>query len=347
MGAQSNTPKNTWGVEAFADFVAILSQGQNNLSHEACIRTHHGNTKYILQQISVMPGYEDTWDRVLVADVDITEIKKIENMLKEYQNHLEDIIRRRSSQLIKAEAKTRQTLKNEQKLSRALQENIEERIEYTRSLVHEIKTPLTPLMVCSEALVKIIKTAPELSLAKNINSGAANLSKIIEELLDLAKSEVGSLTLKCRIIEPSRLLREVVSYIIPMVKEKGLNLSVEIPAELPKLRADRSRLIQVFLNLFDNAIKYTQPGGTVSCRAATQGQWDRVDINDTGPGIDVERQKLLFQPYKRFGASQYRVGGLGLGLVLAKDIVELHNGKISVTSKKGVGSTFTVLLPHI
>ncbi len=206
---------------------------------------------------------------------------------------------------------------------------------------------MTPLKVSSDIIVKTIKTEPELSMAKNINQGANNLSKRIDELLDFTRSEIGTFTIRCRIISPSKLLRDVITYMVPIALKKDIKISLEISAGIPKLRADKDRLQQVLLNLLDNAIKYTLPGGMITCKAGRQGLYNKFVIRDTGLGMDNEQQKLLFHPYNRFGGKQDRVGGLGLGLVLAKKIVELHGGKISVTSKKGAGSVFTILIPHV
>ncbi len=219
-----------------------------------------------------------------------------------------------------------------------------ERIEFNRALVHELKTPLAPLLVCSEALVKSIKTEPDLSFARNMQTGALTLSKKIDELLDLARGEVGILRLHCRIIDPGKVIRETARYMEPGVRKKGLELRLEVPPALPKIRADKERLKQIVLNLVDNAIKYTQPGGVITVRARQRGTWFIFEVQDTGMGIDEHLQKQLFEPYKRFN-NRGRIGGLGLGLVVSKQFVELHGGRISVTSNKGYGSTFAVSLP--
>ena len=141
----------------FIDFIHRLSLGQKHLSDVLPITTLSGSVKYILQKVSIMPGYEDTWGKVIIADIDITELKKKERELQEYQNHLENMVEKRT---------------------KALRAEIDRRMEFTKLLVHEMKTPLTPLLGASEALCNLPIAKEYQGLIRNVYSGSVRLNKV-------------------------------------------------------------------------------------------------------------------------------------------------------------------------
>jgi len=282
---------------------------------------------------------------VLASFTDITLQKQAETQLKEYHSLLEETVSQRTEQLKCAEAKLKEMLETERELRSSLQEKMVERIEFTRALVHELKTPLTPMMACSEALLSNLTQEPQVSFARNVHIGATRLYKKVDELIDLAQGEVGILELSCRQINPLDIIREAAEYVRTNAAKKGHQIRLELPDTLPLINADEDRMNQVLLNLLDNAIKYTTPPGVVTLAAREVNSWLHISVADTGMGISEQQMKYLFEPYKRFSSARARVGGLGLGLVLAKFIVESHGGTILVESSKGTGSVFTVRIP--
>jgi signal transduction histidine kinase len=229
-------------------------------------------------------------------------------------------------------------------LRRELETQIKDRAEFTRFLVHELKTPLTPVLASSELLMEELKAEPWQSLAKNINRGAVNLNRRIDELLDLARGEVGSLSLNLQEVDASTLLIDIAAYIAPVATNNKQTLNTHI-SPLPSIVADKDRLRQVLLNLLDNALKYTPAGGEIILRAYTEDSNLLVEVKDNGDGIDDEEQKQLFQPYHQLRGDRRQFSGLGLGLALSKRLVELHGGKIWVKSQRGEGSTFAFSIP--
>jgi signal transduction histidine kinase len=219
------------------------------------------------------------------------------------------------------------------------------RIEFTRALVHELKTPLTAVIASSEALANELKDGPGPRLASNIYRGACNLDRRIDELLDLARSEVGALGLKCKAVDPLRLIYEVAEDMSPEAAKKGQSLVLEVPTSLPSVWADEERLRQVLLNLISNALKFNRKKGRVRLKAKEKDTSVIFEVQDEGEGIAEEDQQWLFQPYHRLESDREHLHGLGLGLALCKTLVELHHGQIWVTSQKGSGSTFGFLLP--
>ena len=255
---------------------------------------------------------------------DITERKQAEEKIKQYKDHLEELVEKRTIEL---------------------EDRIEQRIRYTKALVHELKTPLTPLLVASDFLKNNIQEEPLLSYANNINRGALNLSRRIEELLDLARGEMGILELRIKHFDFTTLLRETIKYVVPEASSNKQSLLTDMPEQLPVIYGDEERLRQVLFNLLDNAFKFTQRGGAINIKARAEDSSIFVSIEDNGCGIDKVKQKHLFDYYKPHYNVTKESSGLGLGLPLSKIFIELHGGCIWIKSKKGKGCNVSFQLP--
>lgn len=233
----------------------------------------------------------------------------------------------------------------ERDLRQRLEEEIRKRTEFTRALVHELKTPITPVLAATELLLEEIKDERSLKLVQSIDRSASNLNRRIDELMDLIRGETGMLPLNLMSVDAVSLLRDIGHEMIPVALRDGYSLTVDLPSSNPVVSADRDRLQQVVMNLLNNAFKFTPAGGGITLRAREEGDNLVVEVQDTGPGISEADQKRLFDPYYRRVEDRERLSGLGLGLALAKTLVELHGGQIWVKSKKGQGSTFGFSLP--
>lgn len=249
------------------------------------------------------------------------------------------------TELEQAQEKLEEAYEKERQLREQLQAEVEWRTEFTRALVHELKTPLTPVLSSSELLYSELREEPWMSIAENIHRGASNLSNRIDELLDLARVEIGILKLNREAMDALPLLKGVGSDMAVVAKAAGQSLTLELPSYLPRVWADEERLRQVVLNLLINASKFTQEGGKIILRAREQDGSLVVEVEDNGPGIPEEDQERLFLPYHRQLSDRDHLSGLGLGLALCKNIVELHGGTIWVDSKVGKGSTFGFSIP--
>lgn len=249
------------------------------------------------------------------------------------------------TELERAEAKLQEAYEKERKLRQDIEAEAERKILFTRALVHELKTPLTPVLASSELLVSELKEEPYLSLAQNIHRGAANLNRRIDELLDLARVEIGMLEVNPKAVDANQLLPAIADDMKAMVTSNGQSLVMTISPSLSPVWADEERLRQIVLNLLINASKFTPEGGRITLRAKEEDSNLVVEVEDTGPGIPQEEQKQLFQPYHRQIPDREHLSGLGLGLALCKYLVELHGGKIWVQSEIGQGSTFGFSIP--
>ncbi|TET13705.1 MAG: PAS domain S-box protein [Dehalococcoidia bacterium] len=277
--------------------------------------------------------------------VDITERKRVAQELARYRQHLEEQVEKRTRQIAKANEQLQQLYQQEKALREQLEEEMKRRIEFTSALAHELKTPLTPVVMSSQTLTSQLKDETLLRVAKNIERGAANLNSRIDELLDLARGEIGMLQIKPEQVDVLQLIREVVDDVAPVRASREQSLVLKLPPSLPPVWADRVRLRQIVLNLLSNAFKFTPAGGKITLRARQEDGNLVVEVKDTGSGIAEEDRQRIFNPYHRKESDMERLSGLGLGLALCKTLVELHKGRIWIKSRAGRGSTFGFSLP--
>ncbi|MDV2990089.1 MAG: PAS domain-containing sensor histidine kinase [Dehalogenimonas sp.] len=233
----------------------------------------------------------------------------------------------------------------EKDLRLALETEISKRIDFTRSLVHELKTPLTPMIASGEVLLDILEGEDELRLAGNIYRGALNLERRINDLLDFARGEMGVLKVSRQPLDICPLLLDLAAEVSPQFDRKQQSLELNLPDILPQVLADEDRLKQVLLNLLTNAGKFTPRGGQITLGAKVDGNMLQLWVSDNGRGIAQTEQASIFLPYYRVQDDNDPNDGMGIGLALCKMLVTLHSGDIWFTSEKGQGSTFYFTLP--
>ncbi|NLO71702.1 MAG: HAMP domain-containing histidine kinase, partial [Porphyromonadaceae bacterium] len=212
------------------------------------------------------------------------------------------------------------------------------------ALVHELNTPLTPMLGAADLLVQRIKDEPCASFVKNLNQGIQRLHQRIDELLDIARGDVGLLKLDIEEVDPNEIAYEATDYMKLEAAKYGHELLVEIEgAPLPIILADRKRLHQIFNNLLNNAIKYSPEPDKIVLKAFLDNDNIIFSVADNGIGMDGETMKYAFEYY--YCERENRKGGLGLGLALCKLLVNQHGGEINLESKKGVGTTVQFSIP--
>ena len=187
--------------------------------------------------------------------------------------------------------------------------------------------------------------SPPVRLTENIIRAINKLEARLSELLDMARIGIHGFELNVELLDPLPLVQNVVSELLPIAVEKRQALTLIAPKAIPMLWVDKQRFEQVLVNLVTNAIKFTWEGDTIEVRVQKTGGELVVEVEDHGPGITNEEQERIFQPYYRIEADRQRFSGLGLGLALSKQLVELHGGRLWVESKKGAGSIFAFSLP--
>ena len=244
-----------------------------------------------------------------------------------------------------AEEKVQELYRQERELRQQIEREMKRRVEFTRELAHELKTPLTSVLAASDLLLTKLEDDNFIGLAKNINRSAFNLNKRVDELLDLARGEVGMLDLKLQPVDLLQLIKDIADTITPIAQGQGQSLVLDLPTSLSMVLADADRVQQIVLNLLSNAVKFTPRDGKITLRAYRKDSSAVVEVHDTGRGMSNYEQERLFEPYHRSGAGRWRMSGLGLGLALCKTLVELHHGEIWAKSRVGTGSIFGFSLP--
>ena len=177
--------------------------------------------------------------------------------------------------------------------------------------------------------------------AEHIQRSVARMNTLIGDLLDLAKLEAGRFTLQCRVHEMRELIAESLVILRPLAEQKRIELSSELRGAA--VRADRDRIFQVLSNLVGNAIKFTPVGGRIDLRCQQMNGEAQVTVADTGPGIAAEQLSNIFDRY--WQARPDDLQGSGLGLFIAKGIVEAHGGRLWFQTEIGTGTTFFLALP--
>jgi PAS domain S-box-containing protein len=252
---------------------------------------------------------------------------------------IRDITERKATQ-----RKLEELFNKEKQLTADLQAEIDNRSKYTRALIHELKTPLTAILSSSELLEISVTDKFLTSVTKNIRQASLNLEYRTNELIDLARGEIGMLTIESEPLNIVSLIDKVTRSKQSDAQKKGLKLIHEI-GRLPLVKGDFKRLESVFNNLIHNAISYSERGNILVKAVDYDSDNLLIQIQDWGKGIKPEFMKNLFDPFRRKSTEGQKYGGLGVGLALCRTYIELHQGKIWVDSTPGVGTTFSFTLP--
>lgn len=230
----------------------------------------------------------------------------------------------------------------------AMAQSLERAEQAKRQLIadvaHELRTPIAVLRAAVEGFEDgILEPNPEnLSALKDRLHLTARL---IDDLQQLALADAGQLTLRSEKVPLADLIEDIASLIQPQLEDSGISLSIDIPPGLPPVRGDRGRIEQVLLNLFSNALRHTPPGGRITVAILPKGPEVEVIVADTGSGIPPGNEERIFERFYRGPNAPPGVPGSGLGLAVAKAIVEAHRGRIWAENRLEGGAAFHFTLP--
>ncbi|HET89248.1 MAG TPA: HAMP domain-containing protein [Chloroflexi bacterium] len=214
-------------------------------------------------------------------------------------------------------------------------------------IAHELRTPLSVLQIDIESIEDGL-TDPTPEVIAGLREEVVLLKRLVEDLRMLSLAEAGELQLELEPVDVAALVRSAVERGRAAAREKGVTLSADVSGPLPPVLGDGHRLIQVLLNLLSNALRHTPPGGQVTVILRSAGQGVHVVVRDTGEGIPADALPHLFERFYRTDQARSRdAGGSGLGLTIARSLVEAHGGRIWAESEPGAGSTFTIALPTV
>ncbi len=234
--------------------------------------------------------------------------------------------------------------------------------DFLSTVSHELRTPLTSIIGFAEMVKRKFEgtIVGELDLENEKNKRAVGkikrdiniilsegerLSCLINDLLDISRMEAGKITLNMREIDIEEIITQVITLTNPIIREKSVQVILNIGESLPKIMADKDKIVQVIINLVSNAIKFTQDGCIVCTARAVDGNII-VSVSDTGMGIREEDRKYIFEKFSQVGDTlTNKPRGTGLGLAICKFIIEGHGGEIWVESEMGKGSDFSFSIP--
>jgi signal transduction histidine kinase len=220
--------------------------------------------------------------------------------------------------------------------------------QFLANMSHELRTPLNAIIGFSEVLASDLAAAERnrVEYARDIHSSGAHLLQIINEILDLSKIEAGKLELELEPVSVGGVVAACCRLVAERAAEAGLTIDVAAALDLPTLKADEHKLKQVVLNLLSNAVKFTPSGGSISIRAAVEGEALVIAVSDTGIGIAEGDIPKALAPFIQLDSTlARRYPGTGLGLSLSKSLVELHGGEFRLDSALGQGTTVTLRFP--
>jgi PAS domain S-box-containing protein len=301
-----------------ADMIQALVAGQRYETTYTRMRCRHaeGYWKVIEANGRVIAGSEDAPDTVVVVARDVTRQAQMEERLRDNEERC-----RNAARIAEAASQAKSEI-----LSR---------------MSHNLRTPLNSILGFAQLLQMGALSPEQRESIEYILLAGRHLLDLINEVLDLSRIEAGGLTLAIEPVQLDDLMSEARDLVQPALNEQGMALRFEGPAGGVAVLADRQRLRLVVMNLLSNAIKYNRTHGTVRVAwAPTELERIRVSVSDEGPGIAPEYLARLFTPFDRLGVESSGIEGTGLGLVLARQLIEAMGGMLGVESHVGKGSTF-------
>ncbi len=243
-----------------------------------------------------------------------------------------------------------------QALLRAVEMSQKQQLDFKNQFLshvsHELRTPLTCIHQYVTLLVDGLLgpvTPEQADHLKTVLRSVNQLHAMIRDLLEATRAESGKIRVEPRCISPRELVQQASAMLRPTAAAKKIGVEIAVDQRVPLVHADPDRTLEVLINLLDNAIKFTPPGGSVvvkACLVEADPEWVYVSVSDTGVGISPEAKNLIFERlYQDPNATANSRSGLGLGLFISREIVRLHGGRIWVSSEPGHGSTFTFTVP--
>ncbi|MDR1263735.1 MAG: HAMP domain-containing protein [Oscillospiraceae bacterium] len=229
-------------------------------------------------------------------------------------------------------------------------ENLDDaRNQFVSNASHELKTPLSTMKILIESMIyePDMGSGVRQEFLTDINKEIDRLTRIIGDLLTLVRVDSGEVKLRREEFRLADVTRETARRLAPLLKERGQELTLSLADDIAVF-ADRSKISQVIYNLLENAVKYTPPHGKIRIQLTRDGNRALLEVADSGMGIPESEQPHIFERFYRVDKARSRsTGGTGLGLSIVRQVVQLHDGEITVTSQEGKGATFHVRMPMV
>jgi len=223
--------------------------------------------------------------------------------------------------------------------------------EFLATMSHELRTPLNAILGFSEMLraqyFGPLGAENYKEYAEDIHRSGAHLLTLINDLLEISTIEAGRRKMKIEPVDLSEVIADAVSQVTPEAQDNDLRIVTELPQGSPRVAVDERALRQILINLLSNAVRFTQPGGSVTVSARSSDEAFSVEVRDTGVGIPEDEVARVVEPFAQVGTVAYCAGpGTGLGLSIVKSFVDAHGGHLDISSKLGEGTAVTVTIPQ-
>ena len=316
----------------FRNIIKPLVNGVKKITTFETIHQHKNGTQVPVEIFLQYIKLQNEAPHFIAIVRDITERKIAEQILIQSNEELEEKIRVRTLEYIQAKEEA-------EKANRA-------KSEFLSSMSHELRTPLNAILGFSQLIELVTNDEKVISSVKEITNGGNHLLTLINDLLDLSKIESGNINLEIKSIPLNNILIQTIDLINPIADKHGIQISDMVsPSSDMKVNVDELRFKQVLLNILSNAIKYNSDKGKVTIDYSTDNNNLQLLITDSGKGLTAEQQISIFKSFNRDGAENSSIEGTGLGLVITRNLLEKMGGKITVESKLGKGSCFSIQVP--
>lgn len=219
---------------------------------------------------------------------------------------------------------------------------------FLASMSHELRTPLNAIINFTKFLLKE-KMGPineqQAEALDKVRSSGVHLLNLINDVLDISKIESGSMNLLVETnVNVLEIIHKVHSMSEALIEDRSVKTHLEVPAEMPTIIGDKQRILQIIINIMSNACKFTEEGA-ITLKASNDESNIIIEVTDTGSGISLEEQNMVFESFKQTASGLRKGKGTGLGMPISKRLAQAHGGDITFQSEVGVGSTFTLTLP--
>jgi signal transduction histidine kinase/DNA-binding response OmpR family regulator len=279
----------------------------------------------------------------------IDEIARGKESLQHANDQLEERVKERTAELVSAQQEIRAFSDSVVKAKEDIERASRFKDQFLSTMSHELRTPLNAVLGFSDLLADV-RYGPlndrQHRYVTHIHTSGQHLLRLINDILDLSKIEAGRLQLTFEDVKVDACFGEVADALQPLVDKNSHQLVVNAMPGMV-VRADHTRFKQMLMNLLGNAIKFTPKGGRIELNARPAGEFVRVEVRDSGPGIPPEEQKKIFEAFHRVRQQEKAAEGTGLGLAITRSLVELHGGALDIESELGSGSCFFFTLPSV
>jgi signal transduction histidine kinase/ActR/RegA family two-component response regulator len=319
-----------------AEGAATVQQALDDAAHSGCVWGREvaidvpAGRRWFDISVARKNRLDDGTLTFLVISRDITERKQGEMALSHINEQLEQRVQERTAELL--------TAKNEaERADRS-------KSEFLSRMSHELRTPLNAIIGFGQLLDLTVPDSGQRRQVGHIISAGHHLLTLINEILDLSRVEAGQMNVSLERVRVDELVAECVELMRPLSEGHDVNVRVESIPPSVEVRADRTRLRQVLLNLLSNGVKYNRRGGQLTLTLVQRPTVIELRVQDTGAGLTPAQQERLFKPFERLDADARQIDGTGIGLALSRRLMHLMGGEIGVHSQPGQGSTFWITL---